>query len=154
MIFYWMHLLLHYCTAWPINVSSLYAEMCKEFAFLVPVSEHWRKPFTIWWKKKRSENLGNCFIIASRLWAGWFEVSILCKDIFLFSKLPRLALGPLSLLFSGYRSSFSGVKQLGHGVDLSLVLRLNGATPVLLLNAVMAWTGMTLLFILFCSDWF
>jgi hypothetical protein len=52
--------------------------------------------------------------ITTRLRAGWFGVQIpVGREIFLFSKASRLALGLASLLFSWYLGSFPGVEMAG-----------------------------------------
>jgi hypothetical protein len=80
------------------------------------------------------------------------------KEIFLFSKKSRTALGPSILLLSAYLGSFpeknnEGVKLI---TDFHLVprLRMSAATPPLTLHAFMAWIGITLPFTSLCYNSF
>jgi len=58
------------------------------------------------------------------------------QSIFLFSEISTLAWSPLSLLYSGYRGSCLGIKQLELAVDHSFLysarLRMSAAMPLLL----------------------
>jgi len=71
------------------------------------------------------------------------------KEISVFPITSRLALRSTELPLNMFRVSFQKAKQSGrkYTTDIHLVLRLriNGAIPLLLLYALMAWTGETLL---------
>jgi hypothetical protein len=78
------------------------------------------------------------------------------KEIFLFSKKSRTALGPPSLPFSTHLGSFpeKNSDSVKLTTDFHLVprLRVSGATPFLSLCAFMDWTGITLPFTSLCFN--
>jgi hypothetical protein len=80
------------------------------------------------------------------------------KEIFLFSKKSRMALGPSTLHLSAYLGSLpeknsEGVKLIT-AFHLVPRLRMSAATPPLTLHAFMAWIGITLPFTSLCYNSF
>jgi len=118
-------------------------------------SGQWRRPFCSVQSPVKKKTLILYFIrcssvgIATRLRDGWSGVLILvgATDICSPKRLDR-QWGPTCLLLNGCRGCFSGYSVRGVKLTtqlyLVLMLGMDGAMPLLLLYAFMAWTVKTL----------